>query len=76
MQAPPASRTQAVVVGFVETWGFEVEVEVEAEAEAEVGIEVEIEVGISASGSGFQACKLELRTSSEASVSAQIGGGE
>lgn len=74
MQAPLASRTQAVVVGFVETWGFEVEAE--AEAEAEVGIEVEIEVGISASGSGFQACKLELRTSSEASVSAQIGGGE
>lgn len=75
MVPPPlASRTQAGVVGLAETWGFEVEVEVGIEAEVET--EVGIEVGISASGSEVEGWKLELRASSEASVSAQIGGGE
>lgn len=77
MRAPLASRAQAGAVGFVETWVFEVAVEVgvEVEAEVEIEVEIEVEVGISASGSGFQAWKPELRASSEASGSAQIGGG-
>lgn len=73
MPAPLGSLAQAGVVGFVETLGFEVGVEVGVEAEVEIG--VEIEVGSSASGSAFEASKLELRASSEASVSAPIGDG-
>lgn len=69
MPLPPVREVQVGVVGLVETWGSEVEAEVGIEAEA--GIEAEIEAGMS--GSVTEAWKLEPRTLSEASASAQIG---